>query len=152
MKHLVEDVGCFGCQTFLNLGPLGQDIHKTDYVAETGDPVLTRYIGQMNLAEEWQEVMFTQGVEGHILYEYHLVLVGCGIGFKYLAWIASQPGEDLRQHPRYRLRGMLQPGPGWILTCRFKELPDSCLNPFWVHFPPLPISNSTPFYRTFEGP
>jgi hypothetical protein len=47
---------------------------------------------------------------------------------------------------------MLQPGPGWILTCRFKELPDSCLNPFWVHFPPLPISNSTPFYRTFEGP
>lgn len=112
MKHLVEDVGDLGGQPLLDLRPLGQDIHKTDYVAETGDPILTGYIGQMNLAEEGQEMMLADGVEGHIFYEDHLVLVGCGIDFKYLAWIASQPGEDLRQHPRHRLRGMLQPCPG----------------------------------------
>jgi hypothetical protein len=71
---LAEEVGNLGRETLLDLRPTGQHLHEPCDFADTENPALGN-VADVSDAMEGQKMMFTEGSEGDVSHDDHLMVV-----------------------------------------------------------------------------
>ncbi len=112
----VKGVGHLRRQALLELGPAGVRLHHPDQLGQAHDP-LVRYVAHVGLADERQEVVFTDRGQRYIPDEDHLAVVFLESYVQVPGRVLAQPGEEELVGPGY--------APGRVLQAfSFRILPD----------------------------